>query len=316
LIIGSSGADSDRRTSVKDQKPRNESFFKAVCIIILAIFLFDVQGALIKYMGGSYPVEQIAFYRNLFGILPNVLVLAFSAQWHKSGRSLRLGLWHLALGRGLLLILAQVCFYTALIHMELATASTLAFAGPLFVTTLSIPLLGHKVGWVRGSAVALGFVGVVLVMQPGSDAFSLTALLPVAAAFFYALSSLSARYFDAKEPTALISIYGSVGALSAALVLMWFNGTPIGLASVNDWLLFIAMGGAGGSAVFLLITAYRMTDPSSLSPFEYFGIPFSFLLGWYFFNETPFDSLFPGVLFIVFGGLLVVWRERSLSKNI
>ena len=298
-----------------DQKPRNESFFKAVCIIILAIFLFDVQGALIKYMGGSYPVEQIAFYRNLFGILPNVLVLVFSARWHSSGRSLRLGLWHLALGRGLLLILAQVSFYTALIHMELATATTLAFAGPLFVTTLSIPLLGHKVGWVRGFAVALGFVGVVLVMQPGGDAFSLTALLPVAAAFFYALTSLSARYFDAEEPTALISIYGSIGALSAALVLMLFNSTPIGLASANDWLLFIAMGGAGGTAVFLLITAYRMADPSSLSPFEYFGIPFSFLLGWYFFNETPFDSLFPGVLFIVFGGLLVVWRERVLSKK-
>ena len=67
-------------------------------------------------------------------------------------------------------------------------------------------------------------------------------------------------------------------------------------------------------AVFLLISAYRMADPSSLSPFEYFGIPFSFLLGWVFFNEAPFDSLFPGVLFIVAGGLLVVWRERGKAK--
>ena len=296
-------------------EPRNQSFLKAVCIIILAIFLFDIQGALIKYMGGRYPVEQISFYRNLFGILPNLLVLLFSASWHSNGCSLRLGLWHLALGRGLLLVLAQLSFYTALVNMELATATTLAFAGPLFVTTLSVPLLGHKVGWVRGSAVVLGFVGVVLVMKPGGDAFMLVALLPVAAAFFYALTSLSSRFFDADEPTALISIYGSVGAFSAALLLMVYQGTPIGLATSNDWLLFIVMGGVGGTAVFLLITAYRMTDPSSLSPFEYFGIPFSFLLGWWFFGETPFGSLFPGVFFIVGGGLLVVWRERALAKK-
>ena len=298
-----------------DTNNTSPTFLKAVFIIILAIFLFDVQGALIKYMGGSYPVEQIAFYRNLFGTLPNLLVLLFSARWHSTGRSVRLGLWHLALGRGFLLILAQISFYTALVHMELATATTLAFAGPLFVTTLSIPLLGHKVGWVRGFAVVLGFAGVVMVMRPGGDAFSLAALLPVAAAFFYALTSLSSRYFKAEEPTALISIYASVGALIAALALMLFNGTPIGLATTKDWLVFFAMGSAGGTAVFLLISAYRMADPSSLSPFEYFGIPFSFLLGWWFFNETPFDSLFPGVLFIVGGGLLVVWRERALSKN-
>ena len=294
---------------------RTTPFLKAVLIVILAIFLFDVQGALIKHMGGRYPVEQISFYRNLFGILPNLMLLLFSAEWHRNGRSFGVGLWPLALGRGLLLVLAQLCFYTALVHMELATATTLAFAGPLFVTTLSIPLLGHKVGWVRGSAVLLGFVGVVLVMRPGSDAFSLVALLPVAAALFYALTSLSSRYFDKNVPTALISIYGSVGAMFAALALLIYKGDPILLDNFPDWLFFIAMGSVGGTAVFLLISAYRMADPSSLSPFEYFGIPFSFMLGWVFFNETPFDSLFPGVLFIVGGGLLVVWRERALAKQ-
>jgi len=153
------------------------------------------------------------------------------------------------------------------------------------------------------------------VMQPGGDAFTMAALLPVLAAFFYALTSLSARFFEPEESTALISIYASVGALFAALVIVVFNGTPIILENTSDWLLFVAMGSAGGTAVFLLISAYRMADPSSLSPFEYFGIPFSFLLGWWFFSETPFDSLFPGVLFIVGGGLLVVWRERALAKN-
>lgn len=293
----------------------NQPFAKAVFIVILAIFLFDVQGALIKHMGGRYPVEQISFYRNLFGIVPNILLLFFSADWHKGGMSLRTGNWQLALGRGVLLVLAQLTFYTSLIHMELATATTLAFAGPLFVTTLSVPLLGHTVGWVRGFAVALGFAGVVLVMRPGGDMFSVFALLPVAAAFFYALTSLTSRYFDQKIPTAIISIYGSVGAMAVVLIYLIFSGSPILLDNLHDWIYFIAMGSVGGTAVFLLITAYRMADPSSLSPFEYFGIPFSFMLGWIFFNETPFDSLFPGVFLIVGGGLLVVWRERSLGKQ-
>lgn len=294
---------------------QSHTFSKAVLIVILAIFLFDVQGALIKHMAGRYPVEQISVYRNLFGIIPNFLVLLFSSQWHKTGRSLKLDLWQIGIGRGLLLVLAQLSFYTALVHMELATATTLAFAGPLFVTTLSVPLLGHKVGWVRSLAVVMGFIGVVMVMQPGSDAFSLVALLPVAAAFFYALTSLSARYFDKEVPTALISIYGAIGASVAALVIVFFKGNSLALQVATDWLWFIAMGGVGGTAVFLLITAYRMADPSSLSPFEYFGIPFSFLLGWWFFDETPFDSLFPGVVLIVGAGLLVLWRERGSNTG-
>jgi len=292
-----------------------QPFLKAVFIVMLSIFLFDVQGALIKHMGGRYPVDQISFYRNLFGIVPNLLLLVFSAEWRSSGRSFRLQRWQLALGRGLILVLAQLSFYTALVHMELATATTLAFAGPLFVTTLSIPLLGHKVGWVRGFAVALGFMGVVMVMQPGGDFFSVFALLPVAAAFFYALTSLTSRFFEKEEPTALISIYGSVSGVIIIFFILIFKGAPILLDNPRDWLFFIAMGGVGGMAVFLLISAYRMADPSSLSPFEYFGIPFSFLLGWVFFNETPFDSLFPGVLLIVGGGLLVVWRERGQQKS-
>jgi len=264
-------------------------------------------------MGARYPVEQIAFYRNGFGLLPSLVVLFFTPQWRAKPKRWQLIRWKLALGRGLMLIVAQMCFYHSLVQMQLATATTLAFAGPLFVTLLSIPMLGHKVGWWRGAAVALGFIGVVLVMQPGRDAFSVVALLPVTAAFFYALASLLARYFDASEPTALISVYSASGAMIAALVLVYVSGNTLTLESATDWVWFVVMGSTGGCAVFLLIAAYRMTDPSSLSPFEYFGIPFSFCLGWLFFGETPFDTLFPGVLLIVGGGLLVLWRERQLK---
>lgn len=270
---------------------------------------------MIKHIGARFPVEQISFFRNLFGIVPYFVMLCFAKQWRAQGRFLGLKRWKLGLGRGFVLVLAQLCFYYALVHMELATAATLAFSSPLFVTLLSIPLLGHKVGWWRAIAVAIGFLGVVLVMKPTGDMFTWVAVLPIAAAFFYALTSLSSRFFDDDVPTALISIYASIGAMVLGPVFALINGNWIMPESLSVWLWFIAMGGSGGAAVLLLITAYRMSDPSSLAPFEYFGIPFSFALGWVFFNEAPFDSLIPGVFLIVGGGLLVLWREKKINAH-
>lgn len=291
------------------------SFYRAVITIVVAIFLFDVQAALIKHMGTRFSIEQIAVFRNFFGLFPHFIVLLLMAEWRSAGYSLKMKRWKLGLGRGVLLICAQMAFYYALTHLELATAATLAFSGPLFVTILSIPLLGHRVGWWRTSAVVLGFIGVVLVMRPGSDTFTAVALFPIAAAFFYALASLSSRFFDDDISTALISIYATTGALISAFLVLVTVGQWTPMTQLTDWLWFMAMGTVGGMAVFLLISAYRMSDPSSLSPFEYFGIPFSFLLGWFFFGEVPIDSLFPGVLLIVGGGLLVVWRERKVRSK-
>lgn len=290
------------------------SLLVAVPTIILAIFLFDVQGVFIKYMGSRYPIEQITFFRNFFGIFPHLLLYLFSTIGSREKRRWRLERWKLGFGRGLMLFAAQMCFFFAIVHMQLATATTLAFCGPLFVTVLSIPLLGYKVGAWRWFAVSLGFVGVVLVMKPGGDAFSPVALLPIGAAFFYAAASLSARLFDSSVSTALISIYSTSISLLASLGLVMATGHWIPMSTPTDWLLFVGMGSAGGVAVLLLVTAYRMAEPSLLSPFEYFGIPFSFFLGWYYFAEAPFDSLFPGVLLIVGAGLLVIWRER-INKN-
>jgi len=296
-------------------KSPKQSLWASALILIVAIFLFDVQGALIKHMGARYPVEQIAFFRNLFGIVPYFIVLCFAREWRQKGNFLKMKRWKLGLGRGFLLILAQLSFYHAITNMQLATATTLAFSGPLFVTLLSIPILGHKVGVWRTLAVFIGFAGVVMVMQPTKDVFSWVALLPIAAAFFYACTSLSSRLFDPEVPTALISIYASGGAIVIAPIVVVLNGNWIMPESLSVWLWFVAMGSTGGLAVLLLITAYRMNDPSSLAPFEYFGIPFSFALGWVFFNEAPFDSLIPGVFFIVGGGLMVLWRERKLGQS-
>jgi len=291
------------------------SFSVALTVIITSIFLFDVQGAFIKHLGERYPVPQIMVMRNLFGLLPAILVLCFSAVWAQQNRPIIIRQWRLALGRGCFLVAAQLSFYFSLTKLELATATTLAFAGPVFITTLSIPMLGHHVGWIRSIAVVCGFFGVVLVMRPGTESFSFELLLPVIAAFFYALGSLSSRYFESAIPTALINLYSSFSTCIGALLLMLLLRAYVPVLTLHDWMLLVLMGLSGGFAVLLMITAYRMWEPSSLSPFECFGIPFSFILGKLFFNEAPIERLFPGVLLIVGGGLLVVWRERRVAAK-
>ena len=286
------------------------NFTKAVFLILLAIFLFDVQAAIVKHMGDRYAVQQLASFRNLFGLIPSMLILSLSRSWHENGRTVVIRQWRFGLLRGLFIAGAQYCFYLAITRMELATATTLTYIGPVFVTVLSIPILKHSVGFWRWLAVGIGFVGVLFIMRPSADVFSLYALLPVGAAFGYSLAIVTTQLFDREVPTPIINLYTTVGALFGSVTLLFLTTGYSPIASALDWFWLVAMGAVGGCAVLLMVSAYRLTRPGSLSPFEYFGIPFSFVLGWVFFGEAPFDRLLPGVIFVVAGGLIIAWREH------
>jgi drug/metabolite transporter (DMT)-like permease len=290
--------------------PVSNRFLRAVIYILIAILLFDLQGVIVKFLGDRYPVQQIASFRNIFGLIPSLLVLFLSRDWHSRGKILKIRQWRLGLLRGLSIAVAQFCFYLSITKMELATAATLAYISPVLITILSVPILKHHVGLWRWTAVTVGFIGVLMIMSPGSDVFTLYSLLPIAASLGYSLSTVCVRLFDDHVPTALLNMYASVGALSGALLILFATTGYQGVDSAGDWLLLVAMGLVGGFAVLALISAYRLAKPASLSPYEYFGIPFAFILGWLFFDETPFEKLIPGVFLIVAGGMLIAWRER------
>ena len=286
----------------------------AIVLSLVALTLFDGMGLVIKHLSVSYTAAELSAWRNLFGIIPAVVALALSRRWHQSGRRLKLRQWKLALARGAIVTVAQLFFYISLGQMAFATASTITYANALFMTALAVPLLGEKVGWVRWSAVLIGFAGVVLVMQPGSETFTPVALLPLGAAAFYALVGVTARMMDDDVPSPLINLYSSLAALAGAFAIaLAFGGfTPIRSSADLGWI--IAMGGFGGTAVLCLVVSYRMTEQSNLAPFSYFGIPLAFVMGWAFFDETPWDALFPGAVLIAAGGLLIIWRERQRSR--
>ena len=291
--------------------PSSNHFLRAVVYILLAILLFDLQGVIVKFLGDRYPVQQLASFRNIFGLLPSLLVLFLSREWHSRGKQLKIRQWRLGLLRGLSIAVAQFCFYLSITKMELATAATLAYISPVLITILSVPILKHHVGLWRWMAVITGFIGVLMIMNPGSDLFTPYSLLPIVASLGYSLSTVCVPLFDDEVPTALLNMYASVGALFGALLILFATTGYLGVDSATDWLLLLTMGLVGGFAVLALISAYRLAKPASLSPYEYFGIPFAFILGWWFFDEAPFGKLIPGVFLIVAGGMLIAWRERK-----
>ena len=292
-----------------------QSFYRAVLVIILAIVLYDVMGAIVKHLSARYSTQELTVFRNLFGLVPAVAILLSSRNWIQAGRPVVVRQWRLAIARGCIGVLAQMSFYLSLIYMDLATATTLVFAGPLFVTALSVPILRHRIGLWRWLAVVTGFAGVMMVLRPDTASISWFSVLPILAALGYASSSVTAKLFDASVPTALINLYYTATALiGSTIVVLATSGFSPTEGSV-DWIWLGCMGVVGGVAALCITTANRMADPSSLSPFQYFGIPSSFILGWVFFSETPFDELLPGVFLIVGGGLMIIWRERKQSER-
>lgn len=288
---------------------------KAIFVILIGIAAFDVMGVLVRMLGGSYPILQIAVLRNIFGVLPALIILLLGPGLKTIMQLNQIGQWKIIIIRSAAILMAQLCFYTALTKIEFATATALGFTSPFFITLLSIPILAHHVGMVRITAILIGFVGVLTILKPFNISFSWWLVLPVIAAFGYGISSVLVRLFADDIPSATIQISQQITTFVMGLILLLTFDETVPIASIEDAGLFVLMGIFGGIGVLGLVAAYRLVEPSKLAPFEYFGIPISFIFGWLFFNEAPFGTLFPGVLFIVGAGLLIILRETKTTDR-
>lgn len=286
----------------------------AILFSLIAILLFDLMGLIIKHLSPHYGAAELSAYRNLAGLIPAGIALWSSRDWHSKGRVMTFRQWRLGLMRGVFLTFAQFFFYLSLGLLSFATASTITYSDAPFMVALAIPLLGEKAGWMRWIAVLMGFGGVMMVVGIGSDTFSVAALLPLAAAACYALAGVTARMMDEDVPSPLINLYGAGTAAVGSLLLATFTTGFSPIYQNSDVMWMLGMGAFGGTATIFLVVAYRMTEQSNLAPFSYFGIPFAFILGFVFYGEEPWGELFPGVLLIVAGGLMIVWRERRLRR--
>lgn len=283
---------------------------RAILVCLLAYFCFDLMSVHVRILSASYSPQELSVYRNVLGVLPSILLLMYTRELSFDIKDYKIKKWKLAFGRGLLVALAQLLFYTALADLELATVSALGQTNAIFIVLIAVIFYREKVGAWRWSAVIIGFGGAVWIMQPGSNMFTWTAALPIGAAFCYAASMVTLRSFDVSISSAIIYLYSSVAAALGAILLATGTTDFSPIQSMSDALLILSMSLCGGFGVVFLMYAFRQAPASVLAPFSYFGILTAFGLGWIVFDELPLDKLFPGVILIILSGLTILWREE------
>lgn len=276
--------------------------------MLAAILAFSVMDATIKWLAATYPVMHIVFFRNFFAFIPIGLMLAA----RKDGlAALRTRNWKGHLIRAALGLASMILFFNAFALMPLAEVVAIAFSAPLFITALSMPLLGERVGPRRWAAVVVGFVGVLIILRPGTELFQPAAFLPLTASLFLALAMLQVRLLTRTETNIALMLYMTLaGALATAPFLMSGWVRPTGF----DWGLIVGMGVIGGTAQYLLTQAFRKAPASLIAPLEYSGILWAGLFGYWLFGEVPDRWVFVGAAVVIASGLYILHRETRLCR--
>ena len=286
---------------------------KAILTCLLAYFFFDVMSVHVRILSINYSPQELSVYRNVIGVLPAIFYLWYSKELSLKISDYKLEQWKLAISRGLVIAVAQLCLYTAIAKLELATVSALGQVSALFTVLLAIFIYKEQVGFWRWTAVIFGFVGALMIIRPGSDIFSWYSILPICAAFCYASSIITLRSFKSSISSAILFLYSAISAAFGAMVLAFGSISFTPIKSLIDGILITSMAVCGGFGVVFLMYAFRNAPSALLAPFSYFGILTSFLIGWIVFNEFPVDTLFPGVLLILISGFVIIWRENKKS---
>ena len=274
-----------------------------IATMVAGVFCLATMDALAKFLGAGYPVVQLIFLRSVIA-LPLLLAIAWFSEGGLAGLRTRRPWVHVF--RAVLVALAIFTFYTALTYLPLAEVTAIAFAAPLMMTAMSRPLLGEHVGWRRWSAVLVGFLGVLIVVKPGTAAFQPAALIALAAALLYALMLMTARKFAASESAISLVVWSTAGAGLIAAAAMPFAWTPVA-ASDAGW--FLALGGLGAVTMLLLTRAFHLAPAAVVAPFDYTALIWALAYGWLIWGEVPAASTWAGAAVIAGAGLYVTHRE-------
>lgn len=304
----------------------------AIVFVLVGVFCISINDLLIKQLSGGYPLHQIVFARSGIGILFSLLIVQYEGGFGIL-RTKQPGLHAL---RGVLIVIANMTFFIALAVMPLADVTALFFAAPLFITLLSIPMLGEKVGPLRLSAVAVGFVGVVIMQRPwaGSDSLEVSRivlLLPVLAALTYALNQLLTRKLGLASKASAMAVY--IQATFIVVSVLFFvvagdgrfadgatNGSVIFLLRAwvwpddSDLWVFVGLGVNSAIIGYCLSQAYRLADAATVAPFEYIGLPLAVFWGFVVFDDLPMATVWVGIALILGSGLFVFLRERHKAR--
>ena len=301
--------------NISTQNADLKKTYIAIITMLLAILCVDMYMVVIKFLGDEYTVIQLAVFRNIAGVIPLFILILFTKEYLSVFKNLSNKFLVLSFFRGLGFLSMNIFIFISVINLEFATAMVLTFSSPFFIVILSIIFLKDKVGIYRWSAIFIGFFGVVLIMQPTSDIFNFYSIFPILTAVAWAFTVIILKFIPEGHSTAKIQLYTLIFNVIGGVILFLITTGHTDIKSTQDVLLMTLTGILGGTAAILFIYSYRLISASKMASFEYFGIPSSFVLGWLFFNEAPWEQLFPGVFVIVFAGMIIIWRDKVKQKS-
>jgi drug/metabolite transporter (DMT)-like permease len=217
----------------------------------------------------------------------------------------------LQLIRSAFLFCATMCFFFGIVLVGLAQASAIMSVNPMLISIGAFLILGEPFGMRRAFGVSAGLLGTLIIIRPGSEVFSLAALLPIGSAFCYAGYALSTRFLGREEPVWTSFLYtAAIGTVVASIIVPFFWTTP----TPSDWGLMLLLGLVGGIGQLCLIRALTVAEAGAIAPFAYIGIVFATTWGMLFFDEYPDIWVLVGALVIVLAGIYVWHREYQIAK--
>ena len=281
---------------------------KAIIFSLLGWMFLPVMDGFAKYLSDDLPILQITWARYFFTVAFVFPIMFFFYKkqlvWSDKPK--------LQIFRGLILLSANICFFYAISVISLAKALTLAFIAPLIVTAFSPILLGEKVGFRRWTAVAVGFIGSLIVIRPGFLEFNLASMAALATGFFYGFYLIITRKLSTSDnPLLTLLITGMVGALLVSLIIPFYWVKP----TLNQWSLMAGIGVFACIGHLFLILSLKYADASKLAPLGYTEIIPNVIIGYYFFSELPDNWTYLGLFIIVLSGLYISRREYHLSRS-
>jgi len=296
-----------------------EAHVKGMAIMVLSVLLLPLMDAIGKWLAmmDNMPPATVTFMRFFVQSLLMLLILLAAG-----GGVAALRTQHLAgnLIRGFLMGFGGLCFFTAVKYMPLGDAMAVFFAEPLILTLLSAIFLKEKVGWRRFSAVGIGLIGTMIVIQPSFEIFGAVSLLPLATAVTFAIYLILNRKLGAKESPLVMQLYAGIGgwmfAGFAMLVgpSMGFADLSFGLPhGIQPWLLLLLLGTIGTVSHLMVVHAFKLAPASMLAPFQYLEIVNAVLVGLIVFGDFPTPSKWFGIAIIIGSGFYVFMRERKLK---
>ncbi len=281
-----------------------------ILLMLAATFVFAVQDGISRHLAGEYNVLMVVMIRYWFFA---AFVLALAARKPGGIRAVAAtSQLRLQAFRGALLAIEVCVMVGAFVLLGLVESHAVFACYPLLVAALSGPVLGERVGWRRWTAIGIGFVGILVILQPGAGLFSVAALVPLLSATLFALYGLLTRY-AARADTADTSFFwtGTVGCVVMTVIGIWF-WEPM---SARDWAWLGTLCLTGVSGHWLLIRSYEVAEASAVQPFAYFQLVFGASIGMLVFAEMLTSNVAIGSAIVVAAGVFTLIRARVTAES-